>query len=340
MRASRIHRAPLLLVFVIIVVIGAGGGAGVYFAADRRFEGGRDRVDVAAVLDPAANDTPAQNYLIVGSDSRDNFDPENSGQGGCQCSDTLMILRRHPDEGASLLSIPRDTWVRIAGRGNAKINSAYRHGPETVIETISEEFGIPIHHYVEVDFAGFRDIVDAIGGVEVCVEHLAQDANTGMRLEPGCHVVDGEGGLSYARSRYYEEFIDGSWQVDPRADLGRIERQQAFIRSAAEALLDEVIDNPERIGDLVQVATRAITFDSRTDVLASGQALAAAAQDGIRSYTLPTSREIIGDQDAQRVIESEAEPILAYFRGEGSPPPSSGAAEATTADDDTTADDE
>jgi LCP family protein required for cell wall assembly len=332
-RARRRSPAPVALLLALLV--GVVGSIGVLRAAEEATANVSRVKGLENVLaDSSANDLPAENFLLVGSDSREGTDPDDAALGDVagQRSDTIMLLRREKNGGAALMSFPRDLWVDIPGKGEGKINGAYNGGPQLLAQTITESFGIPVHHYVEVDFAGFRDIVDAIGGVEVCVEHLAQDANTGMRLEPGCHTVNGEGGLAYARSRYYEEFIDGSWRVDPRADLGRIERQQSFIRSAAEALLQEVIANPERLGDLVQVATRAITFDSRTNVLASGQALAAAAQDGMRSYTLPTNREMIGDQDAQRVIESEAEPILAYFRGDGPVPPSSDAPESTEAD--------
>jgi LCP family protein required for cell wall assembly len=319
MSSGRIHRAPLLLVGLIIVLVGVGGGAGVYFAADRR-EAGVQRVDVASALsNKDANTGPAENYLIVGSDSRANFDPEGSGQGGCQCSDTLMVLRRDPDDGASLLSIPRDLWVEIPGHGEGKINSAYSHGPEVVIDTVEQSLGIPINHYIEIDFAGFKTLVDAIGGVEVCVPYLARDDNTGMELQPGCQTVDGEGALSYARSRHYREFIDGQWVEDNKNDFGRIERQQAFVRSAVDALLQEVVANPERLGDLIDVAGNAITFDEDANLFDTGEALAAAAGEGLQTFTVPSERFLVDGQDALSMLP-EAEPLLDYFRGVGPMP--------------------
>jgi LCP family protein required for cell wall assembly len=327
--AGRIHRAPLFLVALIIVLVGIGGGAGVYLAADRR-EAGVQRVDVGhALSNDDANERPAENYLIVGSDSRENFDPENSGEGGCNCSDTIMVLRRDPDHGAALLSLPRDLWVTIAdGHGNHKINAAYSFGPEVLIRTITEELGLPIDHYVEIDFAGFVTLVDAIGGVEVCVEHLAQDNNTGMLLQPGCQIVNGEGGLSYARSRYYEEFIDGEWVPDNKVDLGRIERQQAFVRSAVSALRREVVANPERLGDLVEEAGNAVTFDAGADLFSAGQALAAAAGEGLHTFSLPVSELVVSGQSALE-LEDGAETILDYFRGSSPlPPPAAEASEA------------
>jgi len=328
-RSGRVHRAPLLLAALITLVVGIGGGAGVYLAAERQ-NAGVQRVDIGEALErPDANAGPAETYLIVGSDSRANFDPEAADgqlQGtdpGCQCSDTLMILRRDPDNGASLLSIPRDLWVEIAGgHGMHKINSAYSHGPETVVNTIEETLGIQIDHYVEIDFAGFVSLVDAVGGVEVCVPVLARDKHTGMKLEAGCHVLNGVDALTFARSRYYEEFVDGEWRQDNKYDLGRIERQQQFIRSAVNGLLESIIDDPGRIGDLIDVAKAAITFDQSADLFGTAEALAAAAGEGLHTYTLPVERYTGGGEDALRMIESEAQPILDFFRGEGPRPPS------------------
>ena len=83
------------------------------------------------------------------------------------------------------------------------------------MQTVQQALGIPIHHYVEVDFSGFKDLVDAIGGVEMCFDFPAQDVNTGLYFaEPGCDVLDGVQALAYARSRHYEEFRDGEWHED------------------------------------------------------------------------------------------------------------------------------
>ena len=335
-RSGRIHRAPLLLAGLFTLVVGVCGGAGVYLAADRQ-NANVNRVNIAeALASPDANTGPAENYVLVGSDSRANFDPDardgvlEGTDPGCQCSDTLMILRRDPDDGASLLSIPRDLWVDVTGHGEHKINAAYGYGPDTVVTTLRDNFGINIDHYVEIDFAGFVTLVDAIGGVEVCVPNLARDKNTGMQLEAGCHVLNGVDALTYARSRYYEEFVDGDWQRDPRADLGRIERQQQFIESAVNGLLEEIIDNPGRIGDLIDEASSALTVDQNTDLFTTAQALAAAADDGLTTFTLPIEAYDAPDgSSALQLIDSEAQPILDYFRGVGPRP--AGAEDSTPA---------
>ena len=253
---GRVHRAPLLLAGVLTVVVGVSGGAGVYFAADRQTNSvqriaGPQADALADVL--SANVGPAENYLIVGSDSRANGDPDGNDDttAGCDCSDTMMILRRDPEHGASILSLPRDLWVPIAGRdgAKAKLNSAYADGPDVLARTITDNFGIPINHYVEIDLAGFIKLVDEIGGVEVCFDYAARDSGSGLDVQPGCQNLQGSMALAYARSRHFEEWRpdengDYNWVPDNKNDLGRIERQQHFIRLAADKLLAEVDEQP------------------------------------------------------------------------------------------------
>ena len=151
--------------------------------------------------------------------------------------------------------------------------------------------------------------------------HLARDKNTGMQLEAGCHILNGVDALTYARSRYYEEFVDEEWRRDPRADLGRIERQQAFIESAVNGVLESIIDDPGRIGDLIEDASSALTVDQNTDLFATAEALAAAADDGLTTFTLPIEAYSAPDgSSALRLLEDEAQPILDYFRGIGPRP--------------------
>jgi LCP family protein required for cell wall assembly len=129
-----------------------------------------------------------------------------------------------------MLSIPRDLWVTLDPGGNqGKINASYNDGPASVIRTING-LGIPIHRYMEVDFASFQGLVEAVGGVTITVPNPARDPNSGLLIEETGEVrLSGEQALAYVRSRHYEELIDGNWREDPRADLGRIERQKAFM---------------------------------------------------------------------------------------------------------------
>jgi LCP family protein required for cell wall assembly len=313
----------------LAVLVGTAGSAGVLYSARER-TANVERVHDLTEADLSANDGPAENFLLVGSDSRqgvDTGDPENASIGdeaevSGQRSDTIMVLRRDKDGGASLLSLPRDLWVPIAGTDHsAKINSAYNEGPQRLVQTVTESLGIPIHHYVEVDFSGFTKLVDEIGGVEICVEHAAQDENTGLRLNPGCQKLDGTQALAYARSRHYEEFIDGEWRSDSVApDLGRIARQQTFIRTAVAKMLRQVRRNIFSLGDLIGVATDSLRIDESLDPVDAASALRAAAEEGLVTYTLP----VVGaEHDGQSALDLDpaAQPILDYFRGVSPAPP-------------------
>ena len=215
---------------LIAGAVAAAGTAGTLVAA-------RDAIDtvartpgVAEVLSPETAEV--ENFLLVGSDSRAGADPDSPDAGGIGTeadvsgsrSDTIMVMRRDKATGvASLLSIPRDLWVDIPGRGHSRINSAYNDGPAVLVQTVQQALGIPIHHYMEVDFFGFKDIVDALGGVEICFDYPARDEHTGLYVaEPGCHVLDGVQALAYARSRHYQEYReDGDWHEDGTSDARR-----------------------------------------------------------------------------------------------------------------------
>jgi LCP family protein required for cell wall assembly len=333
MPGSRVRRPPTGLALGLAVLVGAAGSAGVLYSARERSEEVERVPDLEEVL--AANDGPAENFLLVGSDSRegvDTGDPEEASTGdeaevSGQRSDTIMILRREKEGGASLLSLPRDLWVPIAGTDrSAKINSAYNEGPQRLARTVTESLGIPIHHYVEIDFHGFTRLVDEIGGVQICVENSAQDLNTGLRLNPGCQNLNGTQALAYARSRNYEEFVEGDWVKDPRPpDLGRIARQQEFIRTAVNKLLRQIRRQPFKLGELIGAATGAVRIDEDVDPVDAANALRGAAEEGLGTYTLPVEGVEREGQSALELTDG-AEPILNYFRGIAPAPPTTTAA--------------
>ncbi len=315
---------------VIVVAIGAAGAAGVLRAADAR-TADIERIDgLEGVLTDVDENVqyPAENYLLVGSDSRegivagsDDFDYVGDADlVAGRRSDTIMVLRQERNGGAALMSLPRDLWVEIAGTGEKqRINTAYNEGPERLAATVSQSLGIPIHHYVEVDFLGFKDIVDRIGGVEVCTFTAARDVHSGLDLQPGCQVLDGEMALAYARSRYYEEWNGSDWHTDPRADLGRIERQQFFIRAAVDGMLSQIESSPFRSGDTIGAVADSVRIDPGLDAIKAAQALRQAAQKGMHTYALPVYNDTVGDAAVLRLADG-ADDLLAYFRGDAPPP--------------------
>jgi LCP family protein required for cell wall assembly len=272
---------------------------------------------------------PAINFLLVGSDSREGVSEGDedfaivgdTSEVGGRRSDTIMILRQEENGGLALTSIPRDLWVEIAGTGRSqRINSAYNEGPERLAQTVTQALGIPIHHYVEVDFIGFKDIIDELGGVEVCVGNAARDTHSGLKLDVGCQTLDGVMALAYARSRYYQEWDGSQWVTDPRADLGRIERQQLFMRAAVDGALRELRSSPFGSGDLIEAVAGSVRIDERLDPYDAARTLRAAAEgDGIRTYRIPVHPETISG-NAVLELDSSARDVLDYFRGIGPAP--------------------
>jgi LCP family protein required for cell wall assembly len=232
----RLRWRRVLGITAIVLVLCMVGG----FLYARSIFNRIERVEVSESLTSASNGT---NYLIVGSDSRENVTEEGdagfngSEAPGGQRADTIMLL--HLEGGkAQMLSIPRDLYVEIAGTGDSqKINAAYNGGPTRLVDTVTQSLGIPIDRYMEVDFVSFAGLVDGLGGITIDFPHPATDTGSGLNVtESGPVELDGEQALAYVRSRHYTEHIDGQMVEDPRADLGRIERQQKFLSVVIEKL--------------------------------------------------------------------------------------------------------
>jgi LCP family protein required for cell wall assembly len=217
---------------------------------------------VPALPSDSAASSKGTNYLIVGSDSRANLTPEQraqlaTGDPESELTDTIMIL--HTGSGGStLVSLPRDSMVDIPGHGKHKINSAYGRGggadgggPELLVRTVEQATGLHIDHYVQIGFLGVVSVVDAVGGVDMCVPEAIDDPKAGLDIQAGCQTLDQATALGYVRTR-----------ATRTSDFGRVERQRAFI----SALLDKVTSpsvllNPFRIVPLANDLSAAITVD-------------------------------------------------------------------------------
>jgi LCP family protein required for cell wall assembly len=315
-------------VLALTAIVGVLGATGMLIAARKTIDSVARVPGVAANLSPSA--AGVENFLLVGSDSRAGADPGSTDASGIGTeadvsghrSDTIMILRRDTATGeAALLSIPRDLWVQVPGHdGKRRINSAFNDGPEVLVQTLQNELGIPIHHYVEIDFSGFKSLVDALGGVEICVDYATRDVNTGLNItEPGCHVLDGVQALAYARSRHYEEYRDDKWHEDPASDIGRTKRQQQFVNLALQTALERIKVDPFAAGKLVTAIGSSLRVDDELDPVAAAGSLRSAVDAGIATYSLPVFGKTIGG-NAVLLLGDGSDAVLAYFRGQGPAP--------------------
>lgn len=293
------------------------------------------RVQLATSLTPPETDGGGPqviNILMVGSDSAAGLDPDSpvlSGRKGERNGDVIIIVHLDERDGsAALLSFPRDLWVEMAASGReAKINKAFATGgPAELIDTIEENFDVPINYFVNVDFAGFEGLVAAVGSVEVYFPEPARDWNpetgatqTGFEmLEAGCQALDPPTALAYVRSRYYQTMVDGRWKTDPTSDLGRIRRQQEFLQRLGARAIELGARNPFVLSDLIDAALKNVSIDQQLTaqlLIDLGRTYGSFEPGALDSYTFPSRSGMVGAASVELPLLDQAEPLLAYFRG-------------------------
>jgi LCP family protein required for cell wall assembly len=237
---------------------------------------------------PAA--TPGQDWLLVGSDSREGLSDKevrqlHLGKVGGRRTDTIMLLHIPSGGGKpTLVSLPRDSYVPIPGHGRNKLNAAYAFGgPKLLVRTVDQVTGIRIDHYAEIGFGGFVGMTDAVGGVELCPKRRIKDHNSGLNVRKGCQEMDGRTALAYVRARYF----------DPKGDLGRVQRQQEFLGAVFdEATQPTTLLNPFAITRLGNAGTQSLRVDEDDgpiDLLRFALAMRKVAGGDGRKVTVPVS---------------------------------------------------
>ncbi|WP_419997856.1 LCP family protein [Streptomyces boninensis] len=328
-RPQRSTRRKVVLisawVLTVAVLLGGATFGYVYF----KLNGNLSSVDVDAKLGtdrPDDADNGSMDILVLGSDSRTG---ENGKIGGGNVesgarSDTAMVVHLYEDrKKASIVSIPRDTMVSRpeCEQDNGKMapaaqrvmfNSAYTTGgPACSIKTVEQMTDIHIDHFVEVDFSGFKDLIDQLGGVEVTTKQAINDKDSHLNLAAGTHRLDGEQSLGLVRTRH---------GVGDGSDLGRIQLQHTFIK----ALLDQVksvgvLSNPTKLYRLADTATSSITTDkdlaSVSDLSDLAKSLKGISSNDIQMATLPVTYDTT---DGNRVIplDSQAKQVWAALKAD------------------------
>jgi LCP family protein required for cell wall assembly len=312
-----------------LVALGSIGGY-VYY---RSIDSGIKRV-VVGNLGPRPKETGALNILLIGSDSRKGANKKYGATTTdlSERTDTMMVLHISPNrDNATMISFPRDSMVLIPQCGTVpggirQINSAFNEGGiDCTMTTIESLTGIHLDHFIKVDFSGFKAIVDALEGIEICLPKPVNDPLSKLVLGAGKHVVKGEQALGYVRTRY---------KLGNGSDLGRIERQQIFLNKVMEKATDGgLLTNPVRLDGFLRAATKAVTVDSELTferMLEIANSVSGLTAKELKGTTVPIEPYPLKPEALVQFKEPDAK---AFFErvvndNEVTPPPATGASTA------------
>jgi LCP family protein required for cell wall assembly len=300
-RPTAWSRRRRLLIVLLVVALGAAAvvTAGSFGYARWRFNQ-IATIDLPSLSKPPLPGKPMV-VLVVGSDSRAELDqPGDKAKfgttqdaGGVR-ADVIMLVRVDPAaHTVTVLSIPRDLLVpNPAGGGRSKINAVFAGGPQQLVQTIQQYLGVPVNHYLLINFDGFRAIIDALGGIRLDFPYPAADDLSGLRVtRPGCQHLVGDQALAVARSRHYRYQAAGAWHSDPLSDLGRIRRQQVFLRVVLRTAISKGLTNPIRANRFIGAVVGHLTKDrglTQADAVGLARQFRGFDPDRLGDLTLPT----------------------------------------------------
>lgn len=268
-------RAGLFVAVAIALVIGLVGSL---FYFDSRLQ----RTDI--LPEPRPADTAGTNWLLVGSDSRVGLTPEQEaqlatgGDIGSSRTDTIILIHVPSGSGpTTMVSLPRDSYVSIPGYGEEKLNSAFAiGGGSLLIQTVEQSTGLRIDRYAEIGFGGFAGIVDAVGGVNMCVPYPIDDPLAGINLTAGCQDLDGAQALGFVRSR-----------ATALADIDRMNNQRMFLSTLlSKSTSWTTLVNPWRMWNLASGVTDSLLVDNGTHIWHLGR-LGWALRSSVVTTTVP-----------------------------------------------------
>ncbi|MBM7854769.1 LCP family protein required for cell wall assembly [Desulfohalotomaculum tongense] len=273
------HKLPVIVVLVMVVLFAAGYAVAgeMLFPQPVQNAGPPEKKteEYKKDLEPQVVELPKEQvtFLVLGMDAR-------PGEIKTRTDTMLFVSVNKKTSRIAVMSIPRDTRVQIPGAGYDKINNAHVYGgPELARKTVSQLLGVSIDHYVVVNFAGFKEVVDAVGGVDMYVEqnmnYYDQADGTHINLKKGQQHLDGEKALQYVRFRSY-----------PRGDIDRVEHQQKFFKALVVKTLQP--GTVTKLPELVSSIRKAVNTDlSLKDMLTLAYAARNFSSAEIISQTLP-----------------------------------------------------
>jgi LCP family protein required for cell wall assembly len=255
------------------------------------------------------------NFLILGSDTRTGLSKSEQGAFGSdkktpgQRSDTIILVRVDAAHDRTIvLSIPRDLRVNIPGHGLGKINTAFDYGPNVTVKTVRQLTGLPINHYVEINFDGFQGLVNALGGVPICVNQPMHDVLAGLDLpHAGCYKMRGAQALAFVRARHI--------QGDVIPDFSRIARQQQFIRAVIQKV--ESAGEVFRLPALIKAVQHNLVIDKDLNLYALQdltRKLSQLGQTGVDFRVVPATPVTIGGVDYVELVQPDASQLFERIR--------------------------
>lgn len=291
-------------------------GAGAFWFTLNRYAGNVDRVpDVFTGLDDSSRPPPnplvkATTYLLIGTDTRSESPTTGAAiteVGDGSNADAIMLVQlAEGGSHASIISIPRDSWVAIPGHGMDKINAAYAiGGPTLLVQTVEDLTDVRIGHFAAIDFEGFKAITDALGGVTVDV--ATRTESRGVTFEPGPNRLDGASALIYVRQRYDL----------PGSDFDRVQRQQNFLRAVlTEIRGKDLLGSPSSSDKILRAITGSISIDdtlSNLDLLGQARQLQRLSTGAVDFLTAPVAGT--GWEGQQNVVYLD-QPMLEQMMGQ------------------------
>lgn len=326
-RRRKIVRRVLVSAGVFVLVLGVGAAAAVW-----KLQGNIDTTELGTSI--VADDTPegAMNILFIGSDSRDLGTDEYGKGTGSQRSDALMLVHFAADnKRIDAVQIPRDTLTDLpacedtgsgtfAGGSNLMINSALDGGPACSVRAVEALSDVRIDHFVQLDFDGFASMVNALGGVNVCLDQSLVDVDAKLDLPAGKQKIDGKDALALARTRH---------AVGDGSDIGRLGHQQVVMSSIiSEARSTSVLTRPDKLFKFVNALTKSITVDEGISSISELTGLAKRARavpdDGITFVTMPNGaapsdpNRVVKTPDADTIFQAVAKDQEMPVEGEDS----------------------
>jgi LCP family protein required for cell wall assembly len=330
------RRVLISLTAVVLVVAATAGGAWWYFNRQfdeiPRFVGPSSARGSSAPLDlPLPADGAPQSYVVVSVGSNGMTEAEGRKVGinvayrqGDGLTDIIMNVLVDPStRKASVLSIPRDTWVPSCG---CKINSMLKtQGPKALTDEVTRRTGVEVNHLMSVNFGAFADLTDAIGGVSLYSDRPLRDTHSKLEIpSAGCVHFDGVTALKWVRSRYTQTLRNGYWVADPSAtDFGRIRRQQNFLKAVAEKVLTPSL--VWKAPSYLKVAQKNLQLDEKltaSNLIALAQAFQGSGGKGLEMHSMPSYLGTVGDQSVVFTDTDAAPEVLARWRvagGAGTP---------------------